>query len=298
LAEGFCGPAWLILCRIDENGKAKEATAMGKLEGKVAIVTGAGRGLGRAYARRLASLGAKLVITDINLRSFEEFELEAKSMTAESTVAEIIAGGGQAMGVEMDVTEETSVISMVARVMQQWGRIDILVCNAGGGRGRPVDTKASSLDAGLLQLVTSMNLYGTVYSVNAVAPIMKRQRSGKIVTVSSVAGLHPSTDGGYAHYGAAKAAIAHYTRYLAQDLGPYGITANCIAPGTITTGRIVATVMPNQANANRDRTEQVALRRLGSVEDCAKVVEFLCTDLSDYVTGQCIAIDGGLMRGN
>jgi 3-oxoacyl-[acyl-carrier protein] reductase len=271
---------------------------MGKLDGQVAIVTGSGRGLGRAYARRLSGLGAKLVITDINLRSYEEFELEAKSMTAESTVAEIIGGGGQAMGIEMDVTDETSVISMVARVMQQWGRVDILVCNAGGGRGRPVDTKASSLDAGLLQLVTSMNLYGTVYSVNAVAPIMKRQRSGKIVTVSSVAGLGPSTDGGYAHYGAAKAAIAHYTRYLAQDVGPYGITANCIAPGTITTGRIVATVMPNQADANRDRTEQVALRRLGSVEDCAKVVEFLCTDLSDYVTGQCIAIDGGMMRGN
>jgi len=152
------------------------------------------------------------------------------------------------------------------------------------------------LDPALLHIVTSMNLFGTVYGCNAVAPIMKRQRSGKIVTVSSVAGLSPSTDGGYAHYGAAKAAIAHYTKYLAQDLGPFGITANCIAPGTITTGRIVATVMPGSADANRDRADRVALRRLGTVDDCAKVVEFLTTDLSDYVSGVVIPIDGGLLR--
>jgi NAD(P)-dependent dehydrogenase (short-subunit alcohol dehydrogenase family) len=85
-----------------------------------------------------------------------------------------------------------------------------------------------------------MNLFGTVDTVNAVAPIMKEQRSGKIITVSSVAGAAPSADGGYAHYGAAKAAIAHYTRYLAQDLGPFGITANCIAPGVIASGWIMA----------------------------------------------------------
>ena len=88
------------------------------------------------------------------------------------------------------------------------------------------------------QLVTEMNLFGTVYSCNAVAPIMKQQRSGKIITVSSVAGTAPSADGGYAHYGATKAAIADYTRYLAQDLGPFGITANCIAPGVIATGPV------------------------------------------------------------
>ncbi len=269
---------------------------MGKLDGKVAIVTGAARGLGRAYARRLAGLGAKVAVTDINLKSFEEFEAEAQAMTAETTVAEIQAAGGSAIGIELDVCDEKAVSAMVQRVVAEWGRADVLVANAGGGRGRPVDTKASELDPALLHLVTSMNLFGTVYCCNAVEPIMKRQRSGKIITVSSVAGLCPSTDGGYAHYGAAKAAIAHYTRYLAQDLGPYGINANCIAPGTITTGRIVASVMPGSADANRDRSERVALRRLGTVEDCAKVVEFLATDLSDYVSGVVIPIDGGLLR--
>jgi 3-oxoacyl-[acyl-carrier protein] reductase len=125
---------------------------------------------------------------------------------------------------------------------------------------------------------------------------MKQQRYGKIVTVSSVAGMSSSEDGGYAHYGAAKAAIAHYTRYLAQDLGPHGITANCIAPGVIATGRIMQIVVPGSAGANSDPTARVALRRLGTVEDCARVVEFLTTDLSDYVTGTIVPIDGGLMR--
>jgi len=267
---------------------------MKKLEGKVAIVTGAARGLGRAYALRLAGLGAKVAVTDLNLKSYQEFEAEAKAMTADSTTDEIIAGGGEAIGIETDVMDEAAVHAMVGKVQQAWGRVDILVANAGGGRGRPIDTKASSLDSGLLHLVTSMNLFGTVYAVNAVAPIMKEQKSGKIVTVASTAALSPSPDGGYAHYGAAKAAIAHYTRYLAQDLGPFGINANCIAPGVIATGRIMASVLPG--SGNQDRSDRIALRRYGQTEDCAKVVEFLCTDLSDYVTGQVIAIDGGMLR--
>ena len=270
---------------------------MGKLDGKVAIVTGAARSLGRAYAKRLAALGAKLAVADINLRSFEEFEAEAKDMTGDNTVAEIEAAGGSALGIELDVRDTAAVEAMVGRVFKEWGRVDVLVANAGGGRGRPIDTKASSLDPELLRLVTEMNLFGTVYSCNAVAPIMKQQRSGKIITVSSIAGTAPSADGGYAHYGAAKAAIAHYTRYLAQDLGPFGITVNCIAPGVIATGRIMATVIPGSSQSNRDRAELVALRRLGTVEDCARVVEFLATDLSDYVTGAVIPIDGGLVRG-
>jgi 3-oxoacyl-[acyl-carrier protein] reductase len=250
------------------------------------IVTGAARGLGRAYAKRLAGLGAKVAVADLNLRSYVEFEAEARDMNADSTIAEIEAAGGTALGIEVDVRDHEAVEAMVARVVQEWGRVDVLVANAGGRRGRPMDTKASTLDPALLHLVTEMNLFGTVHSCNAVAPTMKpmkQQRSGKIITVSSVAGTAPSADGGYAHYGAAKAAIAHYTRYLAQDLGPFGITANCIAPGVIATGRIMATVIPGSSQSNRDRAELVALRRLGTVEDCAKVVEFLATDLSDYI---------------
>src|ERR1044072_4729800 len=116
---------------------------MGKLDGKVAIVTGAARGLGRAYARRLASLGAKIAVADLNLRSYEEFEAEAREMTRETTVAEIQAEGGEALGIELDVTDHDSVEAMVSEVVAQWGRVDVLVANAGGGRGRPGDTKAS-----------------------------------------------------------------------------------------------------------------------------------------------------------
>ncbi len=269
---------------------------MGKLDGRVAIVTGAARGLGGAYARRLAGLGAKVAVTDLNLKSYEEFEAERREMTGESTVAEIEAGGGSALGIELDVADREAVEAMVAQVAAAWGRVDILVANAGGGRGRPIDTKASTLDPALLDLVLRMNLHGTIYCCNAVAPMMKRQAYGKIVTVSSVAGISPSTDGGYAHYGAAKAAIAHYTRYLAQDLGPHGITANCIASGIIATGRIMQTVIPGSSGANANPAARVALRGVGTVEDCARVVEFLTTNLSDYVTGAVIPVDGGLLR--
>jgi 3-oxoacyl-[acyl-carrier protein] reductase len=120
-------------------------------------------------------------------------------MTDDSTVDEIEASGGTALGIEVDVRDHESVEAVVARVVEAWGRVDVLVANAGGGRGRPMDTKAITLDPALLQLVVEMNLFGTVYSCNAVALIMKQQRSGKIITVSSVAGTAPSADDSETH---------------------------------------------------------------------------------------------------
>src|SRR6266404_1742642 len=161
-------------------------TTMGKLGGKVAIVTGAARGLGRAYAKRLAGLGAKVAVADLNLHSYEEFEAEAKDMTADSTVAEIEATGGTAFcgSRSMSVTTKPSRQWLYGSSRRGVGSMS-WVAHAGGGRGRPMDTKASTLDPALLQLVTSMNHFGTVDSCNAVGPIMKQQRARKIIMVSS-----------------------------------------------------------------------------------------------------------------
>jgi 3-oxoacyl-[acyl-carrier protein] reductase len=261
-----------------------------ELEGKVAVVTGAARGLGRAYALQLASMGADVAVMDVDLRSFAAFEREAAQMTAPSTGAEVEALGRRAVEIELDVGDAPAVRAAVQRVVDVLGRIDVAVCNAGGGLGTPAGSRASTMDLDEFEAVLRRNLPGTVNTCEAVAPVMRVQRSGKIVTVSSQAGRRASADGGYAHYGTAKAAIVMYTRYLAQDLGPDGITVNCIAPGYIATGRL--SEMFERIGAER-LARSVALRRLGTPEDCARVVGFLASSASDYVTGALIPIDGG-----
>ncbi|MDX2157666.1 MAG: SDR family oxidoreductase [Hyphomicrobiaceae bacterium] len=276
--------------------------AAGKLAGKVAIVTGGARGLGRGYALRLAGLGADIAVIDRNLKAADVYDFEKASMTADTVMAECEAKGVRAIGIEADLTSREAATAAIEQVVRKFGRVDVVVCNAGGGTVQFADERQggpgsndrrdvvttgtpSDCPEEMLVRVLDINLKTTMYTCMAVAPHMKMQRSGKIVTVSSTAGL--DARGSYHPYGMAKAAIIHYTRSLAQELGPFNINVNSIAPGVIRTGRL---------GDRSHMADQIALRREGTIEDCAKVVEFLATDLSDYVTGRTIVIDGGLLR--
>ena len=249
---------------------------MGKLKGKVALVTGAGRGLGRAYALHLAKLGADVVVNDISMKVHKEYKEE---LSAESVPKEIEALGVMGVGIIADVTDKKQVEKMVADVGARFGRLDILINNAGGALWGSRD----------FDPMFDLNFHGTVYCCEAVAEIMKRQGSGKIVNVGSQAGLKGNES--YA-YSTAKAAVTQYTRCLALSLGPHQINVNCIAPGWILSSRAIAGGRADKETRTK-LEDNIALGRLGMPDDCSKVIEFLVTDLSDYVTGQTIPVCGG-----
>jgi len=265
------------------------------LLGRVALVTGAGRGLGRAYALHLARLGADVAINDINLDSAKDY---AEELTAPTVMDEVRDIGRRAIGIQADITEKDQVDAMVEQVLDELGHLDILVNNAGGNLNRlgakagPPVTFPSSASMEDHEFIMDVNLTGTILCCQAASVPMKRQRHGKIVNVASQAGLHVAPEMIKAmSYNVSKAAIIHYTRCLAAELGPYNINVNCIAPGWISTSRAVAEGRTGKAAEELEK--QIPLGRLGSPEDVAKVVEFLVTDLSDYVTGQCISVCGG-----
>ncbi|MDP2085841.1 MAG: SDR family oxidoreductase [Gemmobacter sp.] len=259
------------------------------LQGKTAIVTGSARGLGRAYALRLARLGADVAIADLKLDGAADW---GEALTAATVPDEVVSIGRRSLGVEADLSRPEGVARMTGAVMAAWGRIDIVVNNAGGAIARnsgPLGTETSQEDYDLL---LDANLRSCVLMCQATAPVMKAQGSGVIVNVSSQTGVSPLPGGGLAVYGAAKAAVAMYTRALAAELGPHGIRVNAIAPGIIMTARVAAQAAARGLGTNA-QAEALPLRRLGTVEDCAGVLEFLTTNLSQYVTGQIICADGG-----
>jgi 3-oxoacyl-[acyl-carrier protein] reductase len=263
------------------------------LTGRTAVVTGSARGLGRAYALHLASLGADVAVLDIDLHSYREYESEQALMTADTTAEEVEALGRRSLAIEADVTNFPAIKAGVKRIADEWGHLDIVVCNAGGGIGSPWGARASELDLAEFDAVLQKNLYGTVNTCVATAPVLKSQAQGKIITVASISGLRGGRDGAYAHYGVAKAGIAMYTRYLAQDLGHWNVTANCIAPGYVATGRLALAFDAMDETTKVSLNTMNALGRPATTQDCARVVGFLAGPASDYLTGVVLQIDAG-----
>jgi len=261
-----------------------------KLQGKRAVVTGGARGLGRAYALRLASLGADVAIIDLDLDGAAEY---GETLAAPTVAGEIEQLGRRGLGVQADLSVNARVQEAIGRIAATFGGIDILVNNAGGHVTPANRSGASTMPEEDVRKLLDANFMSTMFCCQAVAPLMKEQGGGVIVNTSSQAGVTTyKHQGMIAGYAAAKAAVSQYTRYLAAELGPHGIRVNCLAPGVMLTARVAA-----QAKARGIGTEAdlagIPLRRFGQVEDCADVVEFLATDLSRYVTGQVISVCGG-----
>jgi 3-oxoacyl-[acyl-carrier protein] reductase len=244
------------------------------LTGKVAVVTGAGRGIGKAIALKLSRLGASVVI---NYRSSEK---EAKEL-----IDEIISFGGKAEAVKGDVSKIEDAEKVIKFAVEKFGRLDILVNNAGITR----DTLLLRMKEEDFDKVIEVNLKGVFNCTKHASSIMLKQKSGKIINISSVIGLIGNA--GQANYAAAKAGIIGFTKSVAKELGARGITVNAVAPGFITTD--MTEVLSDKIKEKL--LENVPLKRLGSPEDVANLVAFLSSDSSNYITGQVINVDGGMV---
>jgi NAD(P)-dependent dehydrogenase (short-subunit alcohol dehydrogenase family) len=260
-----------------------------KLSGQVAIVTGAARGLGRAFALRLARLGADIAVVDIDLDAAAEFseQLEAKSVSGEVELC-----GRRSIGVQADLTRRGEAQKAVDATLRAFGRVDILVNNAGGAVTPAARSKASETPEEDIRKLLDVNFMSAVHCCQAAVPIMKRQGAGVIVNISSQSAISTYNGGLLAAYASSKAAVTQYTRYLAAEVGPFGIRANCLSPGVTMTSRVAAQAA-KRGIGTEEEAAKIPLGRLGTVEDCAGVLEFLTTDLSRYVTGQCISVCGG-----
>jgi 2-hydroxycyclohexanecarboxyl-CoA dehydrogenase len=243
---------------------------MGKLKGKVAIVTGAGQGIGRGIAEKLAAEGATVVVTDLN------------EVTAKET-AETVDG----VGIQADVTSRDSIAAMVTQVHRQFGRIDVLVNNAGWDKASPfVDSDPADWDR-----VIAINLYGVLHTCKAVLPIMAAQGSGSVVNLASDAGRVGSS--GEAVYSAAKGGVIAFTKAIARETARHGVNANAVCPGPTDTA-LFASMGGDNPKLREALTKAIPFRRLAQPSDLANVVAFLASDEASYVTGQTVSVSGGL----
>jgi 3-oxoacyl-[acyl-carrier protein] reductase len=265
------------------------------LTNQVAWITGSSRGLGRVMAEELCRLGAKVAVHGTRPDSPKTFG-EGESMA--QLAAEIARQcGGEAMPVWGDVTSPADMARVAGEVRSRWGRIDILVCCAGGdigaggtaaGRGgRPEADDCLNITLDDLRSVLDRNLLGTILCCREVAGEMMARKSGRIITIGSIAGCSGRTDG--AMYSVAKAAVHEYTRCLAVQMRPYNVPVNCVAPGGTVTERFLRIHEIDQSRMVTDGT----LERYGRPHEIASVVGFLCTPAAAFISGQVLRVDGG-----
>ncbi|KKJ00946.1 3-oxoacyl-[acyl-carrier-protein] reductase [Prochlorothrix hollandica] len=246
--------------------------ALQRLKGKVALVTGASRGIGREIALALAAEGAKVVVN-----------YASSSAAADEVVAKIEAAGGEAIALQADVSQEEAVEGLFKAVIDRWNRVDVLVNNAGITR----DTLLMRMKTPDWQAVINLNLTGVFLCSRVASKIMLKQKSGRLINIASIVGEIGNP--GQANYSAAKGGVIALTKTTAKELAPRGITANAVAPG------FIATEMTQDLKAD-DLLKFIPLGRYGEAAEVAGLVRFLAADpAAAYITGQVINVDGGMV---